>query len=143
MTLEQAFIARLQEMDPQPFAMIGGAVDFASIDNGTFAMPAAFVLVEEEASAPTERMTGPVLQRCEADVAVVIVTENFTDATGEAAAGELGPLKAAVRGRLIGFVPEGTDEPVQHVEGKLLKARNGKAWQRELFAAGFYLEEQE
>jgi hypothetical protein len=80
----------------------------------------------------------------ESDIAVVIVTRNLSDSTGAAAAGDLGELKAIVRKALIGFVPdETTGEPIQHVEGKLLRARNGYAWQRELFGVASYLEEEE
>ncbi len=144
MTIASDFIARLKAIDPPVFAIVEGAGEFAAIDRSPpTAMPAAFVLIETEESAESERGTGPVLQRCEADVAVVIVTDNVSDATGGAAAADLETLKAKVRGALIGFVPdaEGAD-PVQHISGELLKARGGTLWQKELFAVAFYLEEQ-
>lgn len=145
MTIVSEFIAKLEAIDPAPFSIVAGAAEFASIDNALpVAFPAAYVLVEEEASAPSSRGTGPVLQRCEADVAVVIITDNVSDAVGGAAAGDIETLKSAVRAALVGFVPVGSQDgtPVEHVSGELLKAKNGTVWHRELFAAAFYIEEQ-
>lgn len=137
MSLAGDFIARLAAIDPPAFAIVEGADGFASIDTRPTALPAAYVLVEEETSAPNERMTGPVLQRCEADVAVVIVTENVSDHTGAAAAADIEALKAKVRAALVGFVPASAEDgtPVEHISGALLKARGGIIWHRELFAA--------
>jgi hypothetical protein len=89
-------------------------------------------------------MTGPVLQRTEVDLAVVIVTRNVADNSGGAAAADIDGLKAKVRGKLIGFVPTSSQagEPVTHIEGKLLRMKSGVVWQRELFGAAYYLEEQ-
>ena len=88
-------------------------------------------------------MTGPVLQRTEADVAVIIVTRNVSDGTGGAAADDIESLKSAVRGALIGWSPASGDaDPVEHVSGNLLKAKNGSVWHRELFAAAYLTMEQ-
>jgi hypothetical protein len=67
-----------------------------------------------------------------------------SDDTGGAAAGEIEALKAAVRKALIGFVPAASQggDPLIHVSGNLLKAKNGHVWHRELFGAAYYLEEQ-
>lgn len=144
MNLVAAAIARAKEETPLPFAIIEGAIGFAdAIDNVPNALPALYFLIEEEASEPSDRSTGPVLQRCEADLAMIIVTGNVTDTTGGAAAADLEVLKAAVRARFIGFVPDAaTGEPLQHIGANLLKAKSGYVWHRELFSAATYLEEQ-
>lgn len=144
MTIVADFIARLLAIDPPVFSIVEGAAEFASIDSVPVAMPAAYVLIEAEASGQNARATGgPVLQRCEADVAVIIITANVSDATGGAAAGDIETLKRQVRTALIGFVPASSDDgtPVEHISGELLKVRSGTVWQKELFSAAFYLEE--
>lgn len=144
MSLVDDFIVRLKGLDPAIFAIVEGAAAFASIDGVPTASPAAYVLIEAEASGPNARATGgPVLQRCEADVAVVIVTDNVADATGAAAVADIEALKAKTRARLIGFVPASSQDgtPVEHISGELLKARSGTVWHKELFSAAFYLEE--
>lgn len=126
------------------FKVIDGAGAWASLTGEPKATPAAYVIVEEETSEENARMTGPVLQRCEVDIAVVTVARNVSDNTGGAAADEVETLKAAVRGALIGFVPEaGRDgTPITHVSGNLLKMKSGSVWHRDLFAAAFYLSEE-
>lgn len=144
MTIVADFIARLQAITPPVFAIVEGAADFSTIETVPTAMPAAYVLVEEEESGDNERATGPVLQRCEADIAVVIVTDNVSDVSGGAVASDIEALKAAVRAALIGFVPASTQggDPITHVGGRLISARRGTVWHRELFAAAYYLQEQ-
>ncbi|TIV69446.1 MAG: hypothetical protein E5V89_18750 [Mesorhizobium sp.] len=89
-------------------------------------------------------MTGAVLQRTEADIAVVIVTRNVADNSGGAAAADIETLKEKVRRKLVGYVPTSSQdgEPVTHIEGKLLRMKSGVVWQRELFGAAYYQEEQ-
>jgi hypothetical protein len=144
MSIVSAIIDRLSAMDPPVFAIIGGAADFASVvDEIPNAVPAAYVLIEEEASEPNERATGPVLQRTEADVAVIIVTNNFVDTTGGAAAADIEEVKKSTRGRLVGFVVDAeTGEVIEHIGANLLKAKGGYVWHRELFGAAHYIEEQ-
>lgn len=143
MSLVSDVIARLQAIDPAVFAIVEGAIGFAALKGVPAALPAAYVFVKEEASAPSERMTGPVLQRVETDLAVLIVAGNVSDAHGAAAAGDLEALKAAVRGALVGYVPDATHgEPLQHVSGQLVQFKGGTAWHEDLYSAVTYLEEQ-
>lgn len=144
MTIASEIRDRLKAMDPAIFRLVEDAAAFASLVGEPKTTPAAYVLVEEEQSGDNERMTGPVLQRVEADIAVVIITRNVSDAIGGAAAGDIDALKAVVRKALIGFVPTASQggDPLIHVSGNLLKAKNGHVWHRELFGAAYYLEEQ-
>lgn len=143
MNVAAEIIARLRTV-PDTFAIVEGAGEFAAIDGVPTAMPAAYVIVEDEIAGDNERMTGPVLQRCEADIAVVIITDNVSDAVGGAATSDIEGLKQKVRKALLGFVPPSSSsgDPVIYVEGKALKLRGGTAWYRELFAVAYYLEEE-
>ena len=122
-------IERLLEPDTV-FASVAGAADLAAIEDSAIARPAAFVLSVEEVTGPNERFGegAKVLQRHEADIAVVIVMENLSDvAMGEARA-DIETCKRFVRTRLLGFVPDGADEPMTHVSGTILKARQASVW---------------
>lgn len=141
MSLVSEFIERLTGISPPAFSIVGGAADFASIDSVPNATPAAYVLIEAEASAPTDRATGPVLQRLESDVAVVIVSGNVSDFLGDAASQDIEALKATVRKAFIGFKPACADDVVEHISGELLKARNGYVWHKELFGTSTLLQE--
>lgn len=143
MTLEASYIERLKAINPPVFRIVGGAADFASLVGEPKATPAAYVMVEEEQSGENQRMTGPVLQRTEADIAVIVVTHNVSDGRGGAAAHDIANLKPTVRKSLVGFVPDGVDdaEPTEHVSSNLLKAKNGHVWQRELFGTAYTQEE--
>ena len=143
MTLVSEIQARLEATSPAVFRIVAGAAAFASLVGEPKATPAAYVLVEQEASEENSRATGPVLQRTEADVAVIIVTRNVSDGIGGAASDDLEALKTAVRRALVGFVPTAAQggDPLQHISGELLKAKSGSVWHKELFAAAYYLEE--
>lgn len=143
MTIAADIKARLEAINPQVFRIIGTAAEFASLTGEPKAVPAIYVVVEGDASSPNERMTGPVLQRTAIDVATVIVTSNVADNTGGVAAGDIEELKKVVRRALIGFVPPSAEEPdpVEHVDGNMLKARNGHVWWRDLYGTNFTQEE--
>lgn len=132
--------AALEAIDPPVFNYVAGAAEYASLIGEPVSTPAAFVITESDASAENQHMTGGVLQRTETDIAVVIVTRNVSDGTGGAASDDIEDLKQIVRDALVGFEP--TDaEPVEHVEGNLLKAKNGAVWWRELFGTAYFTEE--
>ncbi|RWB50839.1 hypothetical protein, partial [Mesorhizobium sp.] len=76
----------LTEIDPPVFRLVDGAAAYAALSGEPKAMPAAYVITEQEVSGENERMTGAVLQRTEVDIAVVIVTRNVADNSGGAAA---------------------------------------------------------
>lgn len=141
MSAVSEIISRLQEADT-PFASVSGAADLASIENGTHARPAAFVLTVEEASGENERLGDGVLQPSEADIAVVIALQNFSDVVMAEAADDIETFKTFVRGKLLGFVPTVTDMPITHVSGQLLKARNNEVWFEDKFAVSTFLESQ-
>jgi hypothetical protein len=134
----------LKDISPAVFRLVDGAAAYAALGGEPKAMPAAYVVTEEEVSGENERMTGPVLQRTEADIAVIIVTRNVSDNSGGAAAEDIETLKEKVRGKIIGYVPTSSQdgEPITHTSGNLLRMKSGVVWQRELFGGAYYQEEQ-
>ena len=124
-----------------PFAAVEGAANFAGIENHSHGTPAAFILSPEDVSGDNERMTGNILQRNEGDIAIIIVLENLGDIAMGDAANDLDDIKAFVRKQLLGFEPAGSDEPMEHISGKLLKANGGTVWHEELFSLVTYLEQ--
>ncbi|QDG74453.1 hypothetical protein [Labrenzia sp. PHM005] len=123
-----------------PFKEVAGAIEFAAIEKRRRAVPAAYVLVAEEAGSDNSRSTGGVLQELASDIAVILVTENLTDGRMSAAAGDIEVLKSWVRSKLIGFVPTGTETELIFISGKLLKAKSGTVWFEDLYGATSYLE---
>lgn len=144
MSINAEIQQRLKDIDPPVFRLVDGAAAYAALAGEPKAMPAAYVVTEEEVSGENERMTGAVLQRTEADIAVIIVTRNVADSSGAAAAADIEVLKEKVRRQLVGFVPTGSQdgEPITHTSGNLLRMKSGVVWQRELFGAAYYQEEQ-
>jgi hypothetical protein len=131
---------QLEAIDPPVFNYVAGAAEFASLTGEPLSTPAAYVMTEGEASAENQRMTGSILQRTEADIAVVIVTRNVSDGTGGAASDDIEVLKQSVRDALVGFEPDNA-EPIEHIEGNLLKAKNGAVWWRDLFGTAYFTQE--
>lgn len=140
MSLVSEIIERLKD-GQTVFQTVAGAVEFSFLEKRRLASPGAYVLSAEEGSFENERMTGPVLQRLETDIAVVIVVDNLAGTHGEAAAGDIERLKAFVRGRLIGFEPPSGSDPMTHVSGELIKASGGAVWFEDRFSAPSYLEQ--
>lgn len=144
MTPVEAIIERLRDASETPFALVERIGDLAALKERPNAMPAAYVLTMEEVSGDNERDTGPVLQRIESDIGVIIVAENVSDAKAGAAAAEIEEVKAWTRRRLLGFVPDAaTGEPVTHVAGKLVKVSGGCVWWGETFGLASFITEEE
>lgn len=125
-----------------PFAAVRGATSLAQVkDRPEGTLPQAFVLAPRDVSGENTRAIGPVLQRSERDVMVVIVLEDLGDADGDTALDPLEDLKGWVRDQLIGFVPTDMNEPITHVGGEVVEARAGVVWFEDSFAAPVYLKE--
>ena len=130
---------------PTPFSSVQGATSLAQIkDDGKpkGKAPVGFVLMAREAAAENARATGPIYQRLERDIVVLIYAEHLGERHGGAVTDEVEDLKAFVRGRLIGWTPSGAeDEPITFVGSEVVEARGGGVWFEETFAAPTYLEE--
>lgn len=131
--------ARLRDVSGTPFALVEGAISLAAVKDRPTVMPAAFVIPLRDASSGNQRATGGVLQATAADIGVVIIFENLASPLGDPAADELESLKAWVRARLIGL-EVGDCDPIEHIEGELVKARSGVVWWQETFGTSFLQE---
>ncbi|MEP2707777.1 MAG: hypothetical protein ABJQ71_15115 [Roseibium sp.] len=141
MSLITSITARLKTAGT-PFKEVAGAAEFSAIEKRRRACPAAYVMVAEEAGGDNTRATGGVLQQLETDIAVVIVTQNLSDGRMAAAVGDIEVLKDWCRTQLIGFQPDGSEDALILISGKLLKARSGTLWFEELYGTTSYLESQ-
>jgi hypothetical protein len=119
------------------FRIVDGAAALSLIKDQPTAMPAAYVFVSEEASAPNTRI-GAVLQRTEIDVAVVLFAQSVADPRGAAASASIDTLKAAVRSSLCAYQPPSAEDVVTHIGGKLIKARDGIVCFEDTFGTAVY-----
>lgn len=134
---------RLRTAQGTPFALVEGAVSLAALKDRPTGMPAAFVIPVRAASSPNQRATGAILQKTESDVGVVIIFENLSTPLYEDGADELESLYRFVREQLVGFAPSDDEEPLQHIDGELVKARGGVVWWQETFGTAHYQESKE
>ena len=139
MSITSEFIARLNQPGT-PFRIVEGAASIPNVNDRPNASPAVYVLIVEQSSGDNELATGPVLQLSEIDVALVIITENVSDDQMAAAADDMESLTAFARAQLIGWRPSAAETPVEHVSGKILKARGGAVWFEDRFTTTVYLE---
>ncbi|CAD7055443.1 hypothetical protein RHAB21_00719 [Pseudorhizobium halotolerans] len=133
-----AIINRLMEAGT-PFRISGGAAQLADVKDAPPQTPAVYVYVAREQSTPNERMN-TILQRTAVDIGVVMVTSNLSKSNNAAAAGDIEALKAYVRQKLLGFLPEGAADPLEHVEGELQSALSGTVWFEDVFSTAHYQE---
>lgn len=136
----EEIIARLLEAAAPPLALVEGAAELAALGSGPpLALPACYVFPAGEASAGNERATG-VLQRTEIEISLLLVTGSVADPRGAAAAGDLEPLKRAVRTALIGWQPPSADDVLIHVGGQIVRFGDNAVWWEMTLATAFYLE---
>lgn len=125
-----------------PFAIVGGAGALAQVKDRPPQLPAVYLYLAAEATQVNQRITGPVFQRSAVEVGAVIVTENLSGQDNFEAAEDIENLKIFVRSKLIGFTPEGADDPLEHVSGELQQAAAGVIWFEDVYATARYLEEE-
>ncbi|SOC46662.1 hypothetical protein SAMN05892877_12381 [Rhizobium subbaraonis] len=137
----QSIIDRLMETGT-PFAISGGAAQLADVKDRPTNTPAVFVFISDERSTASERI-GSVLQRTQATIGVVIVTENLSALNNAAAVDDIDSLKAYCRRKLIGFTPTNAEhaEPMEHLAGELQQALGGTVWFEDAYTTAYYLME--
>lgn len=132
-------IARLT-IGGTPFAIIEGANGLAEVKDRPKATPAVYVYVKGDASGPNQRATGPVMQRTEVDIALMIITDNLTGAIGVAR--DIETLKTWSRNRLLGFLPASAANRIEHLAGEIVQIKNNMVWFEDVFATAYYQKEQ-
>lgn len=134
--IEEQIRLRLAAL-PETFALVEGIAELSLLAASPKAFPAAYVFEKEKAAAPNERMNG-VLQRVEADYAVVIVAKSVANAYG--AIGQLRPLEMAVLEALIGWQPDEAEEPITFNSSVVTRVAPGTVWLEVVVSASWYLE---
>lgn len=131
-------IARLRD-ETSGFKVVGGAADLDAIGNGVVPAPAAYVIPISESAAPND-IAGGFAQQVAVMFGVVVIASNLSDATGAAAMGGLEARRAAVRGALLGWVPDATNgATVSFSGGRLLRFGDGLLWWGDDFLVNTYL----
>lgn len=140
MSIVGEVITRLQAITPA-FSVVAGAIELSAVKGRPNALPAAYAYVRGENAGPNQRMTGPVLQPLELDVAVVVITENLSDLPGDALGEDLEVLKARVRDALLGMVPTQALDgaPLEYVSAEVVKIGAGVVWCEMVFSASTYV----
>lgn len=124
------------------FFSVRGATSMAQVkDRPAGSLPQAFVLVPEDVASESERMTGPVRQRLERDVAVVMVLEHRGDADGADVVDPLEELKDYVRTKLLGWKTSQMVEVITYVRGETMEAVGGCVWFAAIYSAPRYIKE--
>lgn len=142
MTVVSEIIDRLQDADT-PFALVQGAAELSLVKDRPRSTPAAYVLAAKETSGENRRVNGPVYQRLERDVSVIMVASNLSDEDGAAAADDIEALKTYVRGRLVGFLTTDAADPITHVQGEIVQAAKGAVWFEDVFAVSGIIEQEQ
>lgn len=140
MSIVGEVITKLQAIAPA-FRIVAGAVELSAVKGRPNAVPAAYAYVRQEMAGPNQRMTGPVLQPLELDIAVVVITENLSDLPGDELGEDLEVLKTRVRGALLGMVPSGAQDeaPLEYVSAEVVKIGGGVVWCEMVFFASLYI----
>ncbi|OJF90633.1 hypothetical protein AX761_23325 [Rhizobium sp. 58] len=137
----QSILDRLQETGT-PFAIAGGAAALADVKDAPLAFPAVYAFISEERSSENQRM-GTILQRTVATIGVIIVTKNVSAINNAAAANDIEQLRRYCRRKLLGFMPQGADDPLEHAAGELQQALGGVIWFEDAYTTAYYIEEEE
>ena len=136
----QSILNRLMESGT-PFAISGGAAALADVKDAPLAFPAVYAFTSEERSTENERIN-TVLQRTVATIGVVIVTKNVSAINHVAAATDIEELRRYCRRKLLGFIPVGAADPMEHAAGELQQALGGTVWFEDAYTTAYYIEEE-
>lgn len=136
--IEQLVRDRLEAL-PTAFSLVAGLAELSLLTDAPAVTPAAYVFVKDKAGGENSRMNG-VLQRIEADVAIVIVVRNVADAAGAAALADAGDLERAVTETMLGWEPDVVEEPFTFVSSAVVKARAGVVFLEVVFGTAWTLE---
>lgn len=124
-----------------PFRMCGGAAALADVKDRPTAIPAVFAFTSSELSSASER-TGRIIQRTAATIGIVLVTQNLSQGNNAAAINDVEELRKYCRRKLVGFLPDGMADPLEHVAGELQQVIGGTVWFEDAYSTAYYTEEE-
>lgn len=125
----QPVIARLQQLVPaSTLRQVAGAADYASVKNlVNFTPPCAYVILAREKGQPY-RTGNPIpgqqthmAQAAIVTFGVVVCVRNYRDQAGAQSQDALMSVLGAVRGALLGWLPDGASQPISLQQGDLLQ----------------------
>lgn len=137
----QSIIDRLQEPGT-PFAIAGDVAALADVKDAPLACPAVYVFESGDQSSENQRVE-KVLQLTVVTIGVVIVTKNVSTINNAAARAEITQLRKYCKRKLIGFMPAGAEDPMEHRAGELQQAMGGTVWFEDAYATSYYIEEEQ
>ena len=146
MSIPSECLARLNDpvLGQAKFRMLGRATNLAALKGvPPKALPAGFLFMDDEEGEVNERGTGPVLQRAEGFVTLLIIADDKSDARGVAVDDLLEELKWEARRRLVGFQPASGKGPLTFRSGTTVDFAAGVVWWEERYAVDFYIEEEQ
>lgn len=137
----QPVIARLQQLVPaSTLRQVGGAADYASVKAlANFVPPCAYVLLAREKGQPHRSGTATPGQQThlaqEALVTFGIVTcvRNYREQQGAQSQDALLSVLGAIRGALLGWLPDGASQPISLLQGDLLQYDAGNTLWADVF----------
>jgi hypothetical protein len=130
-------IARLQELVPT-LKLVGGAAGFQKAsETNPAATPAAFVFLARDVAGPNP-VAPDVHQRVDAEIAVVLVIKNISDAQGNAASQDMETLRREVKAVLLGWPPATGYDALERGPGNLLAFRDGHLWWQDIYKTAYY-----
>lgn len=121
-------ITRLASLKPATVLRVDGALELAAVRSiPPQQSPALFIIPAAETAGRAGLITD-FRQRVDAAFEVVIAVRAVNDPTGKGAADPVEAVRAAVRGRLLGWTPEGAFEPVEYARGALVDMVDATVW---------------
>jgi hypothetical protein len=129
-------IARLKG-EASVLRFVGGAADLPAATEELKQHPAAFVIPLTDSASRNGDATGSVTQQVTVRFGVLLAVQNLRDARGEAALTTLTPVRLAVRDALVGFVPEGYEDPCEIVGGRIMQLNDRVLWWQDDFLSMF------
>ncbi|SRR5258708_3811730 len=136
----QLIITRLK-LQPA-FKRVGGAIDLptaqADLKN---LVPAVYVIPLRESAGQNLVDTNLTLrQAVRLRMAVMVAVSNVRDVRGEAAQGDLEPVRAALRSALLGWTPDpAVCDPFEFDSGRLVSLSNATLWWLDIFRTVQYV----
>lgn len=135
------YIRAFNEASGSPWVDVSYAADLAYLEaSDRIVAPAVYVVPGEERSRDSSDMK-VIRQIITCSVVVVSVVRHYRISDrGEAALGELGPIRQRVRDHIIGWRPPGFDNSLRHVTGRLMRFTDEfQIWADE-FSADFHFQ---
>jgi hypothetical protein len=106
------------------FKSVGGSADIPAANVMLKVFPSLFVIPLADSAAPNSLAGQALSQKVTERFGVVSAVRNVADATGEHSLNDLKNVRAQIKAKLLGWVPNAECEQVTYVAGNLIKLDN-------------------